>query len=164
MGIQLTVQLAVGLIKAIPQLVAKLPEIIAAIVNGLGNAVGSVLEIGINIVKGLWEGIKSMGQWIWDKVTGFFSGIVDGVKGLLGIHSPSTVFEGIGGNMGKGVGVGFLKAMSDVERDMKRAIPTDFNFSASLSGLQPTYAGVQQIMTYKHTGTIRLRVSMTRAF
>lgn len=156
MGIQLTVQLAIGLIKAIPQLVAKLPEIIVAIVEGLGNAAGAVLEIGVNIVKGLWEGIKSMGQWIWDKVTGFFSGIVDGVKGLLGIHSPSTVFEGIGGNMGKGVGVGFLNAMSDVERDMKRAIPTDFNISASLSGLQPAYAAAPPPITYNHTGTIRV--------
>lgn len=156
MGIQLTVQLAIGLIKAIPQLVAKLPEIIVAIVQGLGNAVGAVLEIGVNIVKGLWEGIKSMGQWIWDKVTGFFSGIVDGVKGLLGIHSPSTVFEGIGGNMGKGVGVGFLNAMSDVERGMKRAIPTDFDISASLSGLQPAYAAAPPQITYNHTGTIRV--------
>jgi phage-related protein len=156
MGIQLTVQLAVGLIKAIPQLVAKLPEIIAAIVKGLGNAVSAVLEIGVNIVKGLWEGIKSMGKWIWDQVTGFFGGIVDGVKGLLGIHSPSTVFEGIGGNMGKGVGVGFLKAMTDVERDMKRAIPTDFDISATMSGLQPAYAGTPQPITYNHTGTIRV--------
>lgn len=53
MGIELTVQLAVGLIKAIPQL-------IAALLSGLGQAVSSVVEIGKNVVNGLWEGIKSI--------------------------------------------------------------------------------------------------------
>jgi phage-related protein len=155
MGIKLTVQLAFGLIKAIPQLVAKLPEIIAAIVVGLGKAVGAVFEIGKNIVSGLWEGIKSMGKWIADKVSGFFSGIVDGAKSLLGIHSPSTVFAGIGGNMGEGIGVGFMKAMSGVEKDMKKAIPTDFGITASFAGLEPAYAGTP-FVTYNHTGTIRV--------
>ncbi len=155
MGIELTVQLAFGLIKAIPQLVAKLPEIIAAIVTGLGKAVGAVFEIGKNIVTGLWEGIKSLGSWIADKVSGFFSGIVDGAKSLLGINSPSTVFAGIGGNMGEGIGVGFMKAMSGVEKDMKKAIPTDFGITASFAGLEPSFAGTPS-MTYNHTGTIRV--------
>lgn len=127
MGIELTVQLAFGLIQAIPQLVARLPEIIAAIVTGLGKAVGSVFEIGKNIVSGLWDGIKSMGSWISDNISGFFSGIVDGAKNLLGIHSPSTVFAGIGTNMGLGIGVGFADAMKLVEEDMKKAIPTEFD-------------------------------------
>ena len=156
MGIELIVQLAIGLVKAIPELIAHLPEIIVALVEGLGEAVGAVLEIGVNIVKGLWEGIKSMASWIGEKVSGFFSGIVDGVKGLLGIQSPSKVFEGIGDNMGQGVGVGFLKAMAGVEDDMKKAIPTDFDISASLSGLQPAFAGMPQGITYNHTGTIRV--------
>jgi phage-related protein len=103
-GITLIVQLAVGLIKAIPELVKALPQIVAAILEGLGKAVVSVVEIGKNIVKGIWEGIRSLGSWIKDKVSGFFSGIVDGVKNFLGIRSPSTVFEGIGGNMALGLG------------------------------------------------------------
>ncbi|TDT63782.1 phage tail protein [Fonticella tunisiensis] len=132
MGIQLTVQLAAGLIKAIPQLVASLPQIISAIVQGLGKAVTSVVDIGKNIVKGLWEGIKSLGNWIKDKVSDFFSGIVDGAKNLLGIHSPSTVFAGIGKNMGEGIGIGFDKAMNTVVQDMQKAIPTEFEIDAGL--------------------------------
>ncbi len=93
LGITLIVQLAAGLVKAIPELVKSLPQIVAAIIEGLGKAVVSVVEIGKNIVKGIWEGIKSLGSWIKDKVSGFFSGIVDGVKNFLGIRSPSTVFE-----------------------------------------------------------------------
>ncbi|HQH66709.1 MAG TPA: phage tail protein [Clostridia bacterium] len=157
MGIELTVQLAFGLIKAIPQLVARLPEIVAAIVTGLGKAVGAVFEIGRNIVTGLWEGIKSLGSWIADKVSGFFSGIVDGAKSLLGIHSPSTVFAGIGENMGLGIGMGFTDAMRGVEKDIAGAIPTDFDLDMK--------TGIHKVMndtsldvrkTVEHTGVIRV--------
>jgi len=133
MGITLIVQLAVGLIKAIPELVKALPQIVAAILEGLGKAVVSVVEIGRNIVRGIWEGIKSLGSWLWDKVSSFFSGIVDGVKNFLGIRSPSTVFEGIGGNMAQGIGEGFDKAMARVADDMQNAVPTDFNISPDIS-------------------------------
>jgi len=150
MGITLIVQLAAGLIQAIPQLIAALPQIIVAIVSGLGSAVGSVMQIGIDIVKGLWEGIKSMGKWLSDSVGNFFGGIVDGVKGLLGIHSPSTVFAGIGGNMGEGIGVGFLNAMNGVEKDMQKAIPTEFDVNATVNGKGNAEK------TINHTGVIRV--------
>ncbi|MHB1453376.1 MAG: phage tail protein [Saccharofermentanales bacterium] len=158
MGIQLTVQLAAGLIKAIPQLVASLPQIISALVLGLGKAVGAVFEIGKNIVTGLWDGIKSMGSWISDKVSGFFSGIVDGAKDLLGIHSPSTVFAGIGENMGAGIGVGFDQIMNKVTKDMQTAIPTDFNvdtnfnMKSSSNGLSSATKSIVE-----HTGVIEVR-------
>jgi len=133
MGITLIAQLAVGLIKAIPELVKALPQIVSAILEGLGKAVVSVVEIGKNIVRGIWDGIKSLGSWLWDKVSGFFSGIVDGVKNFLGIHSPSTIFESIGSNMGEGIGMGFGKAMAKVSDDMQSAIPTDFDMNANMN-------------------------------
>ena len=157
MGIKLTVQLAAGLIKAIPQLVAKLPEIVAAIVTGLGKAVGAVFEIGKNIVTGLWEGIKSLGSWISDKVSGFFSGIVDGAKSLLGIQSPSLVFAGIGENMGLGIGEGFTSAMKGVEKDISDSIPTDFDLEMNMGihrTMNDTAMGAKK--TVEHTGIIRV--------
>ena len=151
MGIEITVQLAAGLIKAIPQLLAALPKIIVAIVGGLGKAVGAVFEIGANIVKGLWDGIKSMGKWISDKVSAFFGGIVSSVKGILGIHSPSTVFADIGGNMAKGIGVGFSDAMTKVSQDMQRVIPTRFdtetNYSMSGTGTSGASIGINVPLT-----------------
>lgn len=126
MGVELTVQLGTGLIQAIPKLVSQLPQIIKAMVEGLAKAVPSVLKVGKDIVEGLWDGIASMVSWLRTKVEVMLGGIVKGVKGVLGIESPSKVFAGIGINMGKGLGDGFLKEMSLVEEDMKRAIPTKF--------------------------------------
>ncbi len=133
LGIRIVVELAVGLIKAIPQLVSKLPQIISSIVSGLGKTAEKMAGIGGNIVQGIWQGIIGMKDWLYDRLTGFFSGIVDSVKGMLGIHSPSTVFAGIGGYMAEGLGQGFSKAMNDVSGDMQAAIPTNFDLNPSLS-------------------------------
>lgn len=157
MGIELTVQLAVGMIRAIPQLVAALPQIISAIIQGFGKAVTSVVEIGKNIVKGLWEGIKSLASWLCEKISGFFSGIVDGAKSLLGINSPSKVFAGIGQNMGEGIGVGFTEAMSGVEKEMRKAIPTEFDVATNIRRTvdDSTIGGIVKRFI-EHTGIIRV--------
>lgn len=158
MGIELTISLITGLISAIPDLVAALPQIVMAIIEGLGAAVGKVGEIGINIVKGLWDGIASMGSWLWDQVSGFFGGIVDGVCDFLGIHSPSTVFAGIGENMSAGIGVGFTNAMKDVEKDIAGSIPTDFDLeaNANVRGALVDIGQQQNRAIVEHTGVIRV--------
>lgn len=121
-GIRVVVKLAEGLIKAIPQLVQKIPQIITAIVGGLKSAIPELLNVGKNMIKGVWDGIVSMGSWIKEKVKNFFSGVTDTVKGILGIHSPSKVFAGIGGYMAEGLGVGFGGEIDRVQRDIKNDI------------------------------------------
>ncbi len=133
LGVKIIVELAVGLIKAIPTLVAKLPQIISALVNGFSKLLGAFNNIGNNIVSGIWQGIAGMKDWIYNKVKDFFGGIVDSVKGMLGIYSPSTVFAGIGGYMAQGLGQGFSKAMNDISADMLEAIPTNFNLSPAVN-------------------------------
>lgn len=83
-GLQLLVSLVGGIIDAIPQLVAAIPQIISTILEGLGSLPGSLVDLGKTLITSLWDGIKSMGTWIKDKVGGFFGGIWDGVKGIFG--------------------------------------------------------------------------------
>ena len=59
-----------------------------------------------------------MGDWLTGMVKGFFDGIVDGVKGVLGIHSPSRVFAGIGENMALGLGEGWDDEYGNIKRDI----------------------------------------------
>ena len=131
MGIEQS--LAVGLVKAIPELIAAIPQIITALITGIGQAAIAVVGIGKDIVTGLWDGISSMVTWIKDKVSDFVGGIVGGVKGLLGIKSPSTVFAGIGDNMAVGLGEGFDKAMNKVSDDIEGAIPRDFDVDSNVN-------------------------------
>lgn len=106
-GVKLTLGLAEGLIKALPKLLSKTPQIIQGIVSSLVKSLPDIISVGADIVKGIWKGITGMGDWLWNNVKGFFNGIVDGVKGILGIHSPSKVFAVIGENMALGLGEGW---------------------------------------------------------
>lgn len=142
-GLKLIVALANSLITHLPQLIIKIPEIIRAIVKGFSDGMPNIIEIGENIVKGIWEGIKSLGSWLSDNVGGFFGDIVDGVKNFLGIHSPSTVFAGIGENMALGLGEGW----EDKYGSIKRGIQNDLSFKTATvdfasSGFGVSSAGI----------------------
>ena len=133
-GIKLTLALASGIIKAIPQLVAKLPQLIVSVIRGLNDGFRQIGEIGKNIVIGIWNGIAKMGDWLWDRVSSFFSGIVNGVKKLLGIASPSKVFAGIGGFMAEGLGEGFDSQFKSIKKNIENSMNfEDGNASINVS-------------------------------
>ena len=71
-----------------------------ALLSGLGGMLESIVQqlfmVGVNLVKGLWEGILSAADGLITLVTGWVQGLVDTVKALFGIHSPSTVFMAMG--------------------------------------------------------------------
>lgn len=133
MGIEIVMQLAFGIIQAIPELIAQMPQLITALLTAIGGAVVGVVGIGKNIVEGLWKGIQQMGGWIKEKVKGFFSGIVDSAKDILGIHSPSTVFASIGGFMSEGLGVGFEAEMPNINKMIQDELPTATQLNADLN-------------------------------
>lgn len=142
-GLKLIVALANSLITHLPQLIVKIPEIIRAIVEGFSDGMPNIIEIGKNIVKGIWDGIKSLAGWIKDNVNGFFGDIVNGAKNALGIHSPSTVFAGIGENMALGLGEGW----EDKYGSIKRGIQNDLHFQTATvdfanSGFGVSSAGI----------------------
>lgn len=98
-------------------------KIVDNVINAVKNLPSQIFDIGKNIVQGLWNGITSMGSWISDKIGGFFSGIVDGAKSVLGIHSPSRVFrDQVGKYMAEGVGVGFEDEAKHVQADMNNSL------------------------------------------
>ncbi|NFH40131.1 phage tail tape measure protein [Clostridium sporogenes] len=96
-------------------------NMVTNLVEAVRNLPSRFLEIGRNIVQGVWNGITGMGGWIRDRVNGFFSGIVDGAKDAMGIHSPSRVFrDQVGKYMAQGVGVGFENETDNIKRSMQK--------------------------------------------
>ena len=67
-----------------------------AIINGVSSIPSRMLEIGRNIVDGLAGGISAAWSGLANMVGGLVGGFIDGIKGTLGIHSPSRVFKYIG--------------------------------------------------------------------
>lgn len=147
LGIQLIVSLVKGLAQNLPELLRGTLALVDTIISTFLDSLPDIIEVGKNIVMGLWEGIKAMASWIGDKVSGFVGGLVDGVKGVLGIHSPSRVFAGIGQNMALGLGQGFERQMQSVTAGIQDAIPTPtvdtvYNAAAGLvNGLAAQSAG-----------------------
>lgn len=147
LGIQLIVSLVKGLAQNLPELLRGTLALVDAIISAFLDSLPDIIEVGKDIVRGLWEGIKAMASWIGEKVSGFVGGLVDGVKGVLGIHSPSRVFAGIGQNMALGLGQGFEKQMQSVTAGIQDAIPTPtvdtvYNAAAGLvNGLAAQSAG-----------------------
>jgi phage-related protein len=111
------------------------------IVDGVSKLPGEMLEIGKNIVEGIWDGIVSAKDAFVGHVNGFFSGIVDGAKDALGIHSPSRVFRD---QVGKQIVAGLVEGMESrastavtavrkISQDMADSIAsTDFSISGQL--------------------------------
>ena len=133
--------LVTGIVDNIPEISKQIPVIVSSIVNGFSNAMPNIISIGKDIVRGVWEGISSMIKWFTEKVQGFFSGIVNGVKRKLGIHSPSKVFAGIGGFMAEGLAEGWDKEYNGI----KRSIEKDLNFGTATvdfasSGIAKNYS------------------------
>lgn len=121
-GVQLFVALIQNLPTIIVEIVKAVPQIVSGIVQAFASLGGEMINAGANLLHGLWEGISGAASWLWEKVSGWASSLVSGIKDFFGIHSPSTVFAEIGGNMADGVGVGFTDNMGGVEGDMTAAM------------------------------------------
>lgn len=117
-----------------------------AVVNGLASLPSRVLSIGSDIVHGIWNGIRGAAGWLADKVNSFASGILDGMKSALGIHSPSRLFrDQVGKYIAQGIGEGFTDEMGSVVGQMQDAMPDP---SAFVSDQQVAYSG------YSAAGTV----------
>lgn len=114
------VTLLLGLVGNVGAIIAGLVEAIPAIITGLFNAftdpanIAKIGEAGAQLWNGLVDGISNALSNAKDAVVSAFSGVIDWVKELFGIHSPSTVFASIGDFLLKGLGQGLLDGVSAV--------------------------------------------------
>jgi len=144
-GFKLIVKLAEGLIKALPQALSKIPQIIGGIVKSFGNYISSFWEIGKNIVKGIWNGIRNVKDWLFEKIKGFKDAVLNKFKSFFGIHSPSTLFrDEIGEYLALGIGEGFNDSIGAVYKKMRSAV--DFE-TQKLSANLSTTANVNKMLT-----------------
>lgn len=90
--------------EAIGEFGSKVAGFVSGIINKFQEIPGAMLNVGKNIVTGLWNGMQNMVGWFKDKILGFFGKLLpDWAEKALGIASPSKVFADIGSNVVKGV-------------------------------------------------------------
>ena len=95
-----------GIVSAIR---AKANEIRTSVINAVNSAIswlkglpGQMVSIGRNIVQGIINGIRNMGSALSGALKGIVDSAIRKVKSLLGLKSPSKLFEGFGENVGQG--------------------------------------------------------------
>lgn len=89
--------------------------------SGVGDAIKAWIEglketdnIPEYIFSGLINGIKEHGPQVWEAIKGVALGLVEAIKNVLGIHSPSKVMFAIGGFIIAGLAAGMLSGSTGI--------------------------------------------------
>lgn len=131
-GFNMIISLAQAIVNNIFKVVNGAKNLGTKVVNTIKNLLkpGALVSVGKNLVTGLWNGLNSAKDWVLGKIKGFGSSIIKGIKGIFGVHSPSTVMFSIGGYLDKG----FINGILSMQDDIDKTITGAFDLSPSLYG------------------------------
>ena len=135
---------AVGFITGIP----------GRIRDCFNGAVNWLKDAGGNIVRGLWNGISDMFNWVRNNILGFGKNIVKWAKQALGIHSPSRVMaEEVGKYIPSGIEMGIkantsglMDSLDSLSLDMVDAVKVPTTTTGSLPVFDSSASGVTSAM------------------
>ena len=158
-SLRIILTLAEGLIKFIPEIISRIPQIIKSMISAFGKGIKDFVNIGKNLLNGIWEGIKNTKDWLLNKIKGFAKTITNGIKSFFGIHSPSKLFRNeIGKNLILGVGVAFEKdddlinkQISDFGDDVYKKMQGAVNMETGKMAFSGTTGSISQILSSNAT-------------
>lgn len=146
--------------KWISDVIVKVAQFSKSIVDKVRGLPGELLNIGKNLVTGLWNGISDKLSWVTNKIKGMGSSITSAIKKVFGIHSPSKVWrQQIGQNLGLSIGLGFSDVMNDVKDDMAEemnGLTGNMTATVQANGISDPLAG-SEVNTY-NGGNISINV------
>lgn len=131
-GVKILVALIEGIIKTVPKLLLEIPNIFKKMKDTFFEM--DWLGIGVDIIKGICNGLTSAGNIIWEAIKNVGNSMLDGIKNFFGIASPSKLMrDEVGEYLAKGIGVGFVDGMQDVNKLIDTSIPKDYTFDTSVT-------------------------------
>lgn len=104
------------------------PTIVSNVVSFFSDLPKQIMEVGENVIRGLWEGMNNMTKWIGDNIKNFVNGVIRGFKDGFDEHSPSKIAFKIGDFFTVGLGNGLVDKFDDVYADVQ-------NFTEKISGI-----------------------------
>lgn len=110
-------------------------NVVTTIKNAFKNLPSNMANIGRNLIEGLWNGIKNMGQWIKNKIKGFTDGVLSDIKNFFGIKSPSKETEWMGEMLDEGLAQGVTKHASAPVSAMRTLTDDMLAQDAAFNGL-----------------------------
>jgi hypothetical protein len=136
-------KLVSSLVSVIVRSAPKILEAAGKMLIGLVNAIPPIIKdvvsgmktMGTQLVQGLWNGILNVKDWVLSKIKGFGQSILNGIKDIFSIHSPSRETEWMGEMLSAGLARGIVGGLGEVEGAM------DTLGTATLAGINPAING-----------------------
>lgn len=108
-------------------IINKVVQFVTSIPQKIREGFAKVTEAGKNLVQGLWNGISNATQWVLDKIKGFGRSILNGIKKIFGIGSPSKEMAYFGEMLDAGLAMG----IEDNTRPISNAIDDITNMTTN---------------------------------
>lgn len=134
------------------------------LINNIGNffrqipqkisqTLSNIAQIGKNLVQGIWNGISNATQWVLDKIKGFGKSILNGIKKIFGIGSPSKETAYFGEMLDQGLAMGIedntrpiSNAIDDITTMTTKGFSSNIGVSSALD-VNHTTSGMEQLIS-----------------
>ena len=143
-----------SLATALISIIVQIPSIIVGAIGGISDLLASLFEaIGLDSIAGFFRGIgdamRDAGSWLKENLV---DPVVNWVKNLFGIHSPSTVFAEIGTFLIDGLKQGISNAwhkITDFFSGVIERLKTFFSnaWSSIKSTATTAWAGIKGVIS-----------------
>lgn len=160
MGVRLVAAIIEGLITAIPRLVVGALDLISSIITAFGDV--DWLQLGVNIVVGIIDGIKSRASSLMDSIRHMAANALEAAKDFFGIHSPSRVMrEQVGHPIAEGMAEGMEDApgidtaSKELSKHALSSLTADVNYNL------PDVAGYAKSLSAEFTPSYRASTAIT---
>lgn len=112
------VLMAIGALQDWIKSIGGLAEIPKKIGEFFASLPKALEDIGGQVILGFVNGIITNVRWLWETITTICNGVINTFKGVLGIHSPSTVMAEQGRYVALGLAEGITNSKSVVQKAM----------------------------------------------
>ena len=124
-----------------------------AITTEIGKLPATMIQIGGNIVDGIWKGISNGWDWLTSQVKSLAKKLLKAAKDALDINSPSKLFaDQVGKNIALGIGVGYEDAMGGVSKKISGSLTAlaDGGAASTMGGSNAAAAGGKNIVVNQY--------------
>lgn len=135
------------------KIIQKVVSFVTSIPQKIRDGFSKVTQAGLDLVKGLWNGIKNATQWVLDKIKGFGQSILNGIKRIFGIGSPSKEMAYFGEMLDAGLAQGIegntrpiTNAIDDITTMTTKGFSGNIGVTSSYDG-NTTTTGMSQLIS-----------------
>ncbi len=149
-----------------PKLIGVLPVLFLFVKWAFSNGWSSILavfanaftvasSIGVEFVRGLWDGMFSLKDWITTKAGNLAQSILDSITSVFGILSPSTEGINIGQQFIRGIAIGLSS-----DGELNRALSAlEIGLNNSFGNMSPTVKGNRAVAGLNNTTKSEINVN-----